>query len=500
MRALLVLALTMAIGCAEAPLRPFLRCPTVGGAEWREYTSQHFVVSSDLSIDDARSMVGELEQTYRAFVDIAGWHFPNRGEPPGRMRLVVFASQSGYAAIGPRDSDGVFRPDTVDGEPLILIAADARGHSWHELVLHELTHRLLHFYVGNVPLWLDEGLAEYYSTFTLEGGYAYVGRVPLRVRGARLMLWLKPLLRAKSVADWSSTDGNAFYAGAWQLIYVLAQGYANELDQFLRRLAAGEAIDDAFAATIGPHTFGIEQSYNRQMHEGILTMIERRTEYRAPPRGTVDGERRLDESEVHLLWAAGSSPADDVFVAQIALAEQHAGVSPRSHFLRGVSYLVHNQWAEAEREFNAAVALDPSGERYRWVLARLHFDHAVEHHRPLDALEPDMHWLAEHGHQRDSLILVASFQSERGQLVEARASVERALAIDQASPFAWDALSVIGLKQGDIDGAIDAGERALRLAPHGVLLRATMVRLLKLEELRQKRDARIKGATNPPSP
>lgn len=494
MRALVLALLTAAAGCAHSPLTPSLSCPRNGGPEWREYTSQHFVVSSDLWAADARAMIGELEQTYRAYVDLAGWHFPNRGEPPGRLRIVVFAHQSGYALVGPRDSDAVFRPDTVDGEPLLLVAADSDSHSWHELVLHELTHRLLHFYVANAPLWLDEGLAEYYSTFAVEAGQAFVGRVPRRVLGARLMLWLTPLLGTKSVSSWSLSNANAFYAGAWLLVYVLAHGYERELDELLVRLANGEATDAAFAATLGPHLFGIEQSYNRQMHEGVLTMTTRRMEYRAPPWGTIEGERPIDERDVHLLWASSASPLDNVYLLQIALAEQHAGPSARSQFMHGIHYAVHAQWAEAERAVSAAVAQAPDEERYRWALAKLHFDDATRRHVALDALEPDMRWLADHGRLRDSMILVAAFDAERGRLVEARASVERALGIDGASAYAWDTLSAIGLKQGDIDGAIDAAERALRLAQHGVDMRPTQARLDKLEALRKKREQRIKAA------
>jgi hypothetical protein len=38
------------------------------------------------------------------------------------------------------------------------------GHRIHQDLRHELTHAMLHSVLKDVPLWLDEGLAEYYET------------------------------------------------------------------------------------------------------------------------------------------------------------------------------------------------------------------------------------------------------------------------------------------------------------------------------------------------
>jgi tetratricopeptide (TPR) repeat protein len=224
--------------------------------------------------------------------------------------------------------------------------------------------------------------------------------------------------------------------------------------------------------------------------------VVRHVKYQAPPLGTVESERSLDEREVHLLWASTQAPLSQLYLAQVDLAEQHAGRSARSEFLRGVRFAAERQPAAAERAFDAAVALAPDEERYRWAVAALHFDDAVDRHLSLDGLEPEMRWLAEHGRLRDSMILVARFQAERGRLVEARATVQRALDLDGAFADAWDALSEIGMRQGDVDGAIAAAERALRLAPPTVAMRPTLARLAKLLELRQKRDQRVNGGNH----
>src|SRR5215212_6226581 len=60
------------------------------------------------------------------------------------------------------------------------IAIDASARVRSERVLyHELTHSLVASAFRNpVPLWMNEGLAEFYSTFHTEGNIVYVGKPP----------------------------------------------------------------------------------------------------------------------------------------------------------------------------------------------------------------------------------------------------------------------------------------------------------------------------------
>jgi len=56
------------------------------------------------------------------------------------------------------------------------IAVDHTNLSESSTVLfHELTHYFIHSTAGQIPVWLSEGLAEYYSTFTRSGDKIQVG-------------------------------------------------------------------------------------------------------------------------------------------------------------------------------------------------------------------------------------------------------------------------------------------------------------------------------------
>ena len=49
------------------------------------------------------------------------------------------------------------------------------GEETRATFLHELAHRFIHQRFAHLPIWLDEGLAQLYSTLRIEGGRAVFG-------------------------------------------------------------------------------------------------------------------------------------------------------------------------------------------------------------------------------------------------------------------------------------------------------------------------------------
>ncbi|MHC4178154.1 MAG: DUF1570 domain-containing protein [Planctomycetota bacterium] len=120
---------------------------------------------------------------------------------------------------------------------------------------HEVTHAYLHSVVPPLPLWLDEGLAEY---FEVPRGSDGVNRPHLDLLAARLEQghWqpdLRRLEQFRSSFDMSQAD----YAEAWAWAHFLLhsrlehrellQGYLREL----RREGSAEPISISLARTVG---------------------------------------------------------------------------------------------------------------------------------------------------------------------------------------------------------------------------------------------------------
>src|SRR5689334_4553931 len=168
--ALLVALSLLVVGCAGT-----FRSPAHGGPQWVELSSEHFVVESDLDVDIATQTLQALEAFREALETIA---FPSESQPIGRTRLVIFRRVDEYVEIGPQGSDGYFTPrgNLLDPEPRAVLYAES--HTFGRNIQHELVHRYVAFHFPAAPIWLNEGLAEFYSTLALKDGMALAGESP----------------------------------------------------------------------------------------------------------------------------------------------------------------------------------------------------------------------------------------------------------------------------------------------------------------------------------
>ena len=474
-RLLLVFSLAVAAGgCATTQLV----CPRAGGAGWRHYESAHFDVTSDLSPPRARGLIREFERTYRSFLDVTGWRFPGRGEPPGRMRVVVFSRRADYDAVAPKNTDGYYRPDVQVVDAVVVINNNGT-HEPGQVFLHELTHRLVRYYAPNTPLGLNEGLAEYFSTFEVHGGNAYTGQAPRRVEigGPVHLPSLNTLLTIESTQGLSPQEANAFYMAGWFLVHTMAVFYPTQLGELLAQMADGQSFSSAFGATFGRGGFSkLEQLYVESVAHtyysdpGHVSVTSWKKPYRAPE--VVEGvhdESAFGEGALHLLWADLQLGRHDI-ATQVALAEAHGGDSAQLAFMRGLLHVQRNELDAAEHDFAAAVDARPNDERYHLTLARLkaaRFADAAASKEAQAAVAHEIDWLAANGHMASSLAIVALYTALRGDMLATRGHVKRALEIDPTNSMAYIALAMLDYSQGDLDGAITALERSVRLAPEG---------------------------------
>ncbi|MEZ6092807.1 MAG: DUF1570 domain-containing protein [Pirellulaceae bacterium] len=95
--------------------------------------------------------------------------------------------------------------------------------NWGERVLqdmrHEMTHAYLHRSYLNIPLWLDEGLAEFFETTFDENGRNEIHIVALS-KAFREEQWI-PNLRRLELIDRPEMFGQTEYAEAWLWVHFL---------------------------------------------------------------------------------------------------------------------------------------------------------------------------------------------------------------------------------------------------------------------------------------
>src|SRR5262249_49183910 len=100
-----------------------------------------------------------------------------------------------------------------DGEPPLRFAA------------HEYTHAVVSRSLGDLPVWVNEGLAEYYSTFQPRRRGADIG-VPIPEHVAWLRTQMQPLdellLTSRESPDYTGgARRGTIYAESWALVHAL---------------------------------------------------------------------------------------------------------------------------------------------------------------------------------------------------------------------------------------------------------------------------------------
>ncbi len=190
---------------------------------------------------------------------------------------------------------GYFHHDTEVND--IALALENYDES-APVVFHEYTHLLVANAARSVPVWLNEGLAEYYSTYALEadGTRAHIGR-PIAHHVALLRERFIPLSQliavdTESVLYNEGERRSIFYAEAWALTHFLMIEMPNgpaAINTYASGIARGDTPDDAFRGAFGSAPAEFEQQLRRYIQQSkfrsiVLTMGER-VNVETPERG-----------------------------------------------------------------------------------------------------------------------------------------------------------------------------------------------------------------------
>lgn len=227
---------------------------------WIEARTAHFRIWSDAGEGHAREAGTNLEQLRAALAQIDPAMVEGDGRP---TYMYLFKNRF---AMAPYTLIYNGKPETVAGyfmtRPLanyLVMDGDVRGPA-ERVVYHEYLHHLLHGRFLRLPLWLDEGLAEYFSSFRAVDGEARFG-LPIEEH----IRWLRQNnlipVRQLFAIDLQSKDYHegvrqgVFYAESWALTHYLMLGgnpaRRSQLHQLASLLQTGMPQESAFARAFG---------------------------------------------------------------------------------------------------------------------------------------------------------------------------------------------------------------------------------------------------------
>lgn len=317
-----------------------------------------------------------------------------------------------------------------------------------QVVYHELTHSFVQNTRAGLPLWFTEGIAEYYSTFRIEGNSMQIGRpVTAHVMWLRneKMIPLEELFATtKEAVVYNENERiGVFYAQSWALVhYLLTEPERRaRLGRFLAELDGLAKVDEAFRKAFAMTYEQLEEelrAYVRRSTFSYLTVPLDETLAADLPKPEPMTRRDVMFELGHLLAQAGgaTTPAAERFLKEVlALDPNHAG----AHADLGLLYETRGRRAEADAEYATALKLGSDDVNVVMQTALLL---AERHSRSWTAPVP------------------------RAEVLKVRELFERVTKLDPTRAAAWTGFGKTYLDQNeDVGPGIAALEKSLELAP-----------------------------------
>lgn len=253
----------------RSPAVPMLAAAAIvvaatGGAaaeqRWTMVRTPSLTIVGDQSPATLRDTAIQLEQ----FRTVVAGLIAGASRPPSLpTHVFVFGTRSAMQPYLPSRSGrpvglaGFFQRD---GDVNTIALSLERVDESSAVAYHEYTHLLVGSAVRSMPVWLNEGLAEYYSTYRLANGgrEAQIGRPP----EGRLALLREDSLPLATVigVDHSSALYNEsnkrsiFYAESWAMTHYALTQMPNggaAINAYVGAIAEGRTPHEAFFAAFG---------------------------------------------------------------------------------------------------------------------------------------------------------------------------------------------------------------------------------------------------------
>ncbi len=222
-----------------------------GSAAWNCAGDGRWEVCVDGSTRRAQAVFGDLRLLESA------WTAKNGALPelaPG-IQAMLYRNKGEYQPFQLISTSlGLFQSGPERDWILVLDQGEAASRA----ARHEWVHRALYHTTPGLPLWLEEGLAEYWSTLEGSGGQARLGKPSenhIKLLEDRPWLPAREFFGATKESEVYLDDRRAgvLYAQSWAVVHLLAQHpeWKGRLEAYLATLATGADAREAFRLTWG---------------------------------------------------------------------------------------------------------------------------------------------------------------------------------------------------------------------------------------------------------
>ena len=235
-------------------------------SKWIRMQSPNFEAFSSAGERDTRDALRSFERVRDFFLQV------NKREPPKPVPVyvVVFGSEKEYAPFRFNEAAIAYYFGGADRDYIVM---GRTGEQAARIAVHEYVHLVARHAGLKFPTWLNEGLADLYSTLRMQGDKALVGDlIPGRLQSLFTDKWvpLSVILSADHDSPYYNEKNKAggFYSESWALVHMLSLSpeYAPKFTEFLNAIQSGADTATALDKVYGKSIPAIEkdlQAYYR---------------------------------------------------------------------------------------------------------------------------------------------------------------------------------------------------------------------------------------------
>ncbi|HEU4939266.1 MAG TPA: tetratricopeptide repeat protein [Vicinamibacterales bacterium] len=409
----------------SGPGQQIIDPPVALSKDWKRLRTNDVNVVGNASEGELRTALKQIEDFRAGLVAL----FPGIKMTSRRATtMVVLKDFNTFRNFQPRDERGRRRENvggyftTTPTMNYMVLGAFGDRDATLEVVFHEYTHFILQQNFRSLPLWVNEGTADFYSTFrsNYKDGKSLVGTPPtgrlatLRDRG--VMSLDRILTNEGSSTAYRDPDTvHLFYAQSWAFVHYLQLGNngkrRGQISAYLAALDQGMPIEQAFFAAFGVTLAQMQNELGLYVRQPILQAF---------------------------LFSPKIATADVATLAVDRLTQSDAA------YVQADLLLQMGATEDAERLLTNVLAIDPSHVGAKIALARVRGrqdrrDEAIAALEGLTAANPATF--------SAQLYLAGMLRAARRYEAAMRAA-ERAVALDRESTYAWYELNLSALASG----------------------------------------------------
>jgi tetratricopeptide (TPR) repeat protein len=354
---------------------------------WIEIRSPHFRVLTNGSSAEGRKVANEFEQMRHVFVLL----FKTEDVDPSAP-LTIFAARSGdtFKELEPlawKATHGNVAGNFLEGweRQYAVVRLDTWVDENQVVVYHEYTHSILHARAHWMPIWMDEGMAEFYGYTRFQDDRILVGAPSKRLGELRRnsLLPVSKMLETTSYSPLFKDEEQLqlFYAESWAMVHYMIFGKGmdggDKLGIYLKRLEDGSP-----QAKVFQEVFGDMKAFDKGLSNYLDT-----TSFKAgvlPPDGGMDPksfqERSLTPAETVYSFGCVQVGSHDYANAKASLLKAiglDPGLAEAHEELGYLDFDAEND-VDAVTEWKRALEIDPNRARALFATTMIHFQAANE--------------------------------------------------------------------------------------------------------------------------